>query len=298
MTTDLLEPYFSIIIPVYRDSDRLLQCLDAINQCRNEDVKFEVIVVNNDPEIEKLNLDLSLYSFDLKEVNEKKPGSYAARNKGISEANGEILAFTDSDCIPSTNWISEAYRQFKPDIDKKIGILTGPIPLFYKDPENLSDAEVYEKHTGFTTEAYAKFGHAVTANWFSHASVIREFGGFNPELKSNGDSELSGRISQKYSIVYSPDLIVLHPSRYHTEELVSKYKRLLGGSYIRRFRGDQNAFLKHMMIFVSRRYKFLAKRVFTIPVKESMAIFRVSNAINRGVIQEYFNLTKGGETKR
>lgn len=36
------------------------------------------------------------------------PGSYAARNKGIEHANGQILAFTDADCIPEKDWIAHA----------------------------------------------------------------------------------------------------------------------------------------------------------------------------------------------
>ena len=260
--------------------------------------EWEVLVVNNDP-----NLPLKLpegfsVNYDLKVLEEPTPGSYAARNKGIQESRGKILGFTDSDCLPSEDWLEVAYAHFSKDSKKEIGVLTGPVPLFFKDPEALSDAEVYEKYTGFTTESYAKEGHAITANWFSHSSVIQEFGGFNDKLKSNGDSELSGRISQKYRIVYSPNLVVHHPSRYHTKELVSKYKRLMGGTFSRRFAGRNMAFLMHVLDFGYRRYRFLLKRSVSIPVKESMALWRVCNAINYGVFQEYFNLIKGGETKR
>lgn len=288
----------SVIIPVYKDKNRLLGLLNSLNSQTLELNKWEVIVVNNDPE---KSLDISALVnplYKLKILNEKTPGSYAARNKGIKEAKGDILAFTDSDCLPDKNWLLNAYKNFEKDANRKIGILTGPIPLFFKNPLALSDAEVYEKYTGFTTESYASEGKAVTANWFSYAAVIHEFGGFNPELKSNGDSELSGKISTKYSVFFQKDIIVNHPARYTTEELVSKYRRLLGGTYTRNYKNRGFKFFSYLANFVIRRYRFAFKKLLTISWSESKAIFKVCHAINKGTISEYFKLIKGGPTAR
>ncbi|WP_194778584.1 glycosyltransferase [Pararhodonellum marinum] len=290
--------YFSIIIPVYRDLTRLKSCLDKFEKLSHPGFNFEVIVINNDPDNPVLGLNPKQYPYSLKEIYEPIPGSYAARNKGIQESEGKILVFTDSDCLPADDWLTLAFNHFSKDENQDIGILTGPVPLFFKNPNFLSDAELYEKYTGFTTESYAKEGHAITANWFSPASVINEFGGFNHKLKSNGDSELSGRISEKYRIVYIPNLIVHHPARYYTDELVNKYKRLLGGAYTRKFQGNLSSFRIHLFKFIWARYRFAIKRLFTLSPKESFPILRVCHAINIGAIHEYFNLIKGGETKR
>lgn len=291
-------PKFSVVIPVFKDQRRLLLALDSLRMQSFPKEKWEVIVVNNDPDKE-LQLPSEYFeSLNLSICNQFIPGSYAARNMGTTKAQGEIIAFTDSDCVPDFEWLTNAWQVFSLDFKSEIGILTGPVPLFFKNPNSLSDAEVYEKYTGFTTEAYAKDGHAITANWFSPASVIKEFGGFNAQLKSNGDSELSGQISRKYKVVYLPSLIVNHPARYSTEELVNKYKRLIGGTYTRRFAGRKFTFLKHVIDFGYRRYRFWLKRFFRIPFTESMALLRVCNAINLGVLREYFSLIRGGETKR
>lgn len=298
MITELKDPFFSIIVPVFRDTERLKLCLDRFSNMTNPKFEFEVIVVNNNLDHPVLDLDPSQYPYSLSEIHEPIPGSYAARNKGIKESDGKILGFTDSDCLPAENWLAVAFDHFSKEENQDTGILTGPVPLFYKDPESLSDAEIYEKYTGFTTKAYAKKGHAITANWFSPASVIKEFGGFNAQLKSNGDSELSGRISKKYAIVYSPNLIVHHPARYHSAELVNKYKRLLGGAYTRRFQENHGAFRIHLLKFIWARYRFAIKRLITLSPKESIPILRVCHAVSVGSIQEFFNLIKGGETKR
>lgn len=288
----------SIVIPYYKDFERLISLLESLEEQLLDKKNWEAVVVNNDPEIPLvLPNDFSL-GYPLQLHEEKRPGSYAARNKGIAEARGKIIAFTDSDCLPDKDWLKNAWEMFSQDFKKEMGILTGPVPLFFKDPKRLTDAEVYEKYTGFTTEVYAKEGHAITANWFSYKSVLEEFGCFNAQLKSNGDSELSGKISQKYKIVYRENILVRHPARYNTAELVSKYQRLLGGTYTRRFQGKKAAFRKFFCIFLVRRYRFAMKKLFTVNPKESVAILRVCHAITKGTVLEYLHLNRGGETKR
>jgi glycosyltransferase involved in cell wall biosynthesis len=270
--------------------------LKALDEQNFKSFPWEVIVVNNDP-LEDVEFE-EIYSFPITVQNENKPGSYAARNKGVKSSTGKIIAFIDSDCIPNQDWLQVAYRCFELDFNKEIGVLTGPVPLFFKDPMRLTDAEVYEKYTGFTTKEYAKEGHAITANWFSYKQVIEEFGGFNDELKSNGDSDLSGRISQQYAVVYKDDLIVHHPARYQVSDLVSKYQRLIGGTYTRIYKNNAMGFRRFLLNFLFRRFRFALKKIFTIHPKESLSVLRVCYVISKGAIDEYFNLISGGETKR
>lgn len=288
----------SVIIPYYKDLQNLKLLLENLENQSLPFKQWEAIVVNNDTKIPlKLPEGFSV-SYNLEFCEESIQGSYAARNKGIAAAKGEILAFTDSDCLPERDWLKNAWNFFSQDFKKEIGILTGPVTLFFKNPKSLSDAEVYEKYTGFTTELYANEGHAITANWFSYKSVLVEFGNFNAKLKSNGDSELSGKISQAYQIVYKDEIKVLHPARYHTQDLVNKYKRLMGGTYCRRYQENKHGFRAFFLDFAVKRYRFALKKIFTVSPKESWAILKVCHAINRGALREYYKLVKGGDTER
>lgn len=289
---------FSIIIPTFKDNLRLKLCLEALASQQIGLENFEVIVVNNDPNGE-VEIDESFFSqINLKVFNEKTPGSYAARNLGIKHATAKILALTDSDCIPDPDWLQNAMKYFEADAEDSLGIVAGDVPLFFKNPDKLTHAEVYEKYTGFDFRSYVKEGTCGAGNWFSYKRVMDEFGGFNPQLKSNGDTALSSRISKKYKIIFAPDVIVRHPSRYHVNELVYKYRRLLGGTYHRKFENQPIRFLNHVITFSFRRLRFSAKKFFTVPIHESWAIFIVCTAITVGAWKEYFSLIKGGETKR
>lgn len=288
---------FSIIIPVYKDWGRLMNLLDSLNTQTFEHRKWEVIVVNNEPNFD-LEIPKSISNYTISTFCEKTPGSYAARNRGISEAKGNILAFTDSDCLPDKDWLKNAFEFFEKDFKHEIGVLTGPIQLFYRDPSFLTDTEIFEKYTAFTTEAYSKSGRAITANWFSYADVIREFNGFDSSLKSNGDSELSGRISEKYKVIFQDDIVIQHPARYELDELRNKYRRLVGGKFTRKYKGKNGQFLVYVIDFCLRQYRFALKKFLTISFKEATAILKVCNSLNWVVIKEYFDLVNGRETKR
>jgi glycosyltransferase involved in cell wall biosynthesis len=288
----------TVIIPTFKDTSRLELCLDALLSQKFDSSKFEVIVVNNDP-IEKLIIHETYFkNLNLRIENEIIPGSYAARNKGLKLAKSDIIAFTDSDCIPDSDWLRNGLKYFEQDSYNEIGILAGNVSLFFRNPDNLNFAEIYEKHAGFSIKNYVKTGHTITANWFSYKAVLEEFGGFNSQLKSNGDTELSGIISKKYKLKFASDVVVKHPARHRVKEIVHKYRRLLGGTYQRRFPNLKLKFFLHLIHFSWRRLRFSLKKFFTVSFKESFAIFVVCMAINLGAWKEYFNLIYGGDTKR
>ncbi len=290
--------FFSVIIPTYKDTHRLIKCIKALENQTLDKALFEVIVVNNDPN-EILDFGTEIQNdLKVKFLAENRPGSYAARNRGIKEAKGELLAFTDSDCVPDKNWLKNAREIFVNHSSHELGVLTGPVRLFFRDPARLSPAEIYEKYTAFPIESYAKEGFAVTANWFSYKSVVQEFGSFDDRLKSNGDSDLSGKISSKYKIEYSPSVIVNHPARQKTNELIQKYKRRIGGTYTRLYKGKELAFAVYILKFVFRRYRFSLKKFFTVNLRDSFVIFFACNVINFAVLREFLLLINGKDAKR
>jgi glycosyltransferase involved in cell wall biosynthesis len=221
--------FVSVIIPVFNDSDRLLTCLQALENQTYPKSHYEVIVVDNasDENIEKLvdQFDQAIVTY------ESRPGAYVARNKGLTIAKGDVIAFTDADCIPFQNWIENGTENLLSTPD--CGLVVGRVNIFFRNPDKPNAVELYDALTAFPNEyciKVHKFGP--TANVFTFRSVIEHVGNFNENLKSAGDLEWGQRVfSSGYKQVYAENTIVTHPARYSMNQLYKKHTRIVGGIY-------------------------------------------------------------------
>ncbi|MBR9774825.1 MAG: glycosyltransferase family 2 protein [Cytophagales bacterium] len=216
----------SVIIPTYRDWERLNLCLLGLKKQNFPSSKFEIIVVNNDPYDPKPDF---VEASGCKIIEEKTPGSYAARNAGMKIANGDIYAFTDSDCIPDPNWIKEGLKEMK---NSKVSRVGGKIKLFR--PENGSYfAFVYEKYLAFQQERNVKvFKKSVTGNFFAKKHLFEQFGAFDEKLMSGGDFYWNLRLSEfGEKISFAEMAVINHPSRTSLSEIAFKKKRTISGYY-------------------------------------------------------------------
>ncbi len=208
----------SVIIPVFRDWQSLRLCLDGLSKQTYPTESFEIIVVNNNPG--------SKYPFDLPEINikiieEKRPGSYIARNTGILASGGEIIAFTDADCIPDTGWIKAGVECLQRSDAMLAG---GQIDFFFNKTPSPAELLDVAEHMD-NADTIAKHSCAVTANLFVRRSVFDKVGLFDPEAKSGGDIEFTQRASSKgCPIVYCKDAVVDHPARNFRESLRKSFR--------------------------------------------------------------------------
>ncbi len=219
--------FFSIIIPTYKDWDQLRFCLDALCKQSYPKTSFEVIVVNNNPaSVCPYNLPAN----NIRIVNEEKPGSYAARNKGIKHAKGLVLAFTDSDCIPDNNWIFNAAKKFAEN--KTLARLAGKVDI-YKTTKTPDSIYYYQRLFSMKQKSYVeKNGFGVTANLFVRKEVFDQVGLFREKLYSGGDDEWGKRATENgINISYCDQVVIFHPSRSSLQQLLKKKQRTTGGIY-------------------------------------------------------------------
>ena len=103
-------PKVSVIVPVFNNSEQLVKCIYAlVNQSYPADL-YHIIVVDNGSTEKIKNVLLGFTGVTY--ILENRPGSYIARNTGIKYASGEIIAFTDSDCIPKYDWLENGIDIF------------------------------------------------------------------------------------------------------------------------------------------------------------------------------------------
>lgn len=222
-------PFVSVIIPVFNDFERLVKCLKALEKQTYSRCLYEIIVVDNgsDEDISNLREIFNHVTF----TYEGCTGSYAARNRGITLAKGDVIAFTDSDCIPNEYWIEKGVEALYQT--SNCGMVAGKIDIFFKNPEHPTLVEMYDSVMAFHQEEFiTTFRYGATANVFTFKSVLQDVGAFNEVLKSNGDREWGQRVYRAgYKQVYGEDACVAHPARYTFSELHKRIIRITGGHY-------------------------------------------------------------------
>jgi len=218
------KPFVSVIIPVFNDAHRLQTCLLALESQTYPQNDYEIIVVDNDS-YESIEKNIGRFGH-VSVFMEKRPGSYAARNRGIASAKGEVIAFTDSDCIPSPDWIEKGVENLHHH-HPQCGLVAGMINLFFKNPQHLTPVELYESLMAFPQKTYIEKLHfGATANMFTLKSVFDEVGVFNDKLQSGGDREWGQRVfSLGYKQVYAKDTCIDHPARFSFRQLYQKLVR-------------------------------------------------------------------------
>jgi glycosyltransferase involved in cell wall biosynthesis len=241
-------PFVSVIIPVFNDGEHLKLCLAALADQTYNPSRFEVIVIDNgsdDPE--PIRVVVEPYG-NVTLTVELTPGSYAARNRGLTLAKGEAIAFTDADCIPAPDWIEQGIAHLRQN--PNCGQVVGKVNLFFADPQNPTAAELYESLTAFPQERLLREQHGgATANVFTWRRVIDHVGNFNSQMKSNGDLEWGERVYKAgYGQVYAADVQVGHPARRSLEELHKRTVRLAGGVFDRFIKPD-DSFIQRQKMF-------------------------------------------------
>ena len=193
----------SVIVPARNAEHTLPGCLAALD-AQVDAPPFEVIVVDNG----STDGTGALVRPPHRLVVEPRRGSYAARNAGIAVANGDVLAFTDADCIPDPRWLAAAAVALEraPLVGGRVEVLLPEHPNLWE----VYDAAAYLDQEGFVERE----GFAATANLFVRREVVGTVGPFHPALVSSGDWELCRRAGRAgFRVVYAPDALVHHHPR-------------------------------------------------------------------------------------
>lgn len=291
------KPFLSIIIPHYNDAARLRLCLNALGKQSYSQEDFEIIVIDNGSSIDlgPIKSSFPKVIFD----QEEKPGSYAARNTGIALSKGEILAFLDSDCIPTEQWLKEGVTYLQ--IDSIIGLVGGGIKFTFRSNYHPNIFELYDSLTGLDQEHYIKNKQfSVTANLFTFRHVFVEVGLFNTMARSTSDMEWGQRVAAKgYRLLYGPDALVYHPARATWAMLLRKILRVAGGQRdSRHMRGVPEPSLLSSLTPPFRKInKYMHDR--RIPGIKKKVLFTVLLImIKWAVAYELIRLHLGGSPKR
>ena len=184
------KPLVSVIIPTKNEAKLLPGCLTSLARQRTQ-IPYEIIIVDTNssdgtPRIAR--------SFGAEVIREPRRGKVCAFRKGAAKARGQILCFTEADCIVPPNWIEVIYDHFD------------------RHPQTVAVMGDYGFHSStLFYNALSRISHPILRwawrMWFGHHSLratnfairkdaYEKAGGFSPRTPELYDVDLSRRVAK------------------------------------------------------------------------------------------------------
>jgi glycosyltransferase involved in cell wall biosynthesis/GT2 family glycosyltransferase len=204
-------PFFSVVVPSFERPEALRALFGALDRQTFRD--FEVIVV--DQSARALDPAALRPTFPLHYVHRTERGATRARNVGIARATGEVVAFTDDDCLPEPRWLEAAHARLR---DGTLAGLEGAVA---------SDRDDGAAYRIVTNAAFAGFGF-MTANLFVRRDVLDRIAGFDERFDDphfREDTDLAWRALAHGPIPFAADVRVVHPAHPRVLERESAASR-------------------------------------------------------------------------
>ncbi|MGB3904575.1 MAG: glycosyltransferase [Anaerolineae bacterium] len=214
----------SVVVPAYNAGSTIDACLKGLLTQSVPREGYEVTVVDDGSADETGEI---VGKYGVRLIDQPHQGPAAARNRGVAEARGEIVLFTDADCVPAENWIAEMVRPF--DDAEVVGVKgvyltqqSGIVPRFVQ-------CEYEERYDRMARRRRIDFVDTYAAGYLR--SVFVAEGGFDLRYPNASveDQEFSFRLAERgYKMVFNPAAVVYHQ---HPETLAAYLKRKFNIGY-------------------------------------------------------------------
>jgi glycosyltransferase involved in cell wall biosynthesis len=213
-------PMLSVIVPHYDDLDGLARCLDCLDQQTLPREQFEVVVAdNNSPQGREAVEAVVRGRATVVVVREK--GAGPARNGGVAASRGEILAFTDSDCLPEREWLAGGLEGLK-----SYDFVGGRVRVSVSDPDRMTGAEAFERVFAFNFEDYINRKHFTgSGNLFCARTLFDTVGPFRAAVSEDVDWSRRA-LAAGFRLGYEKRAVIWHPARRNWPELLAKWRRM------------------------------------------------------------------------
>jgi len=217
-------PTASIVVPCFNAARTVGRCVDA---CLGQDYPYLEIVFVDDGSSDSTLAVLEAYEH-ITVIAQENKGPASARNLGWRSSTGEIICFTDSDCVPNPTWVSQLIEGYT---DACIGAVGGGYDI--ANPESWLARCIHEEIRQRHLRMPRQVNYLGSFNVSYTRSVLEQTGGFDERFRraSAEDNDLSYRvIKQGYTLVFDRANCVAH---HHTEGLWSYMRQQFWHGYWR-----------------------------------------------------------------
>lgn len=217
----------SIVVPCFNSEKTIEKCINALlNQ--NYSCDYEIVMVD-DGSSDKTS-EIIKKKKKIKYLFQKNSGPAKARNNGWKHTTGDIVVFTDSDCVPENDWLLEMVKPF--DKIKNIGAVGGAYNKTINNDSKLANLIGEEimfryRNIGKYTDAHGSYCLAVKRD------VLKTVNGFNESypVATAEDWDLCYKIQKAgYKLYFNQKAKTGH---YHPTDLKKYLKTQFRHGYYR-----------------------------------------------------------------
>lgn len=234
----------SVVVCTRDRPEALGRCLDSLRRGRVR--PREIVVVDNASRTDATR-DLVAAMPDVRYVREHRPGLSIARNTGVRETTGEIVAFTDDDVVVDPEWVSNLVPPFA---DARVMAVTGTVlpGELTTRAQRMAEERLWSFNREFRPRTFdARYFARMRARgvpvWHVGAGANMAFrrdafarvGPFDERLGAGAagcseDSELWYRLlAEGWSCAYEPAAVVFHFHRERLSELRQQWHAYMRG---------------------------------------------------------------------
>jgi glycosyltransferase involved in cell wall biosynthesis len=196
-------PAISVIVPTRNRRDLVRETIEALFAQDLPADAFEIIVVDNASSDETESL-MRACARDARvrfigAVMGRDRGPAISRNVGVMLARGELIAFTDSDCVPAAGWLRGCIEAMA---GTDVGVVQGMTTAVPHQAQPLFNHFIETKRLD---------GSFSTSNVCYRRDALAGAGGFDPSCVYWEDVDLGWRVKRLgWEARFEPDALVHH----------------------------------------------------------------------------------------
>ena len=237
-----MELFISVVVCTYNHSNLLKNCIASLCAQTLNKEKYEIIVVDNNSKDDTAEVVKAFENDELiRYVFEERQGLSHARNRGVSEASGNYIAFIDDDAKAAPNWLEVAY-EILDSTQPALDCLGGPYHPLYLSQKPKWFLDKYEIRGFGDSQKYLNAHEMLSGSnmiWLkdsltSIGQFNENFGVIGKQLKLGEETDAFEKLwslNGQAQILFAPNLIIYH--------LVPEFKMSVGYRLKRKFAQGQ-----------------------------------------------------------
>lgn len=209
----------SVIVPAFNAAGTLGECLAALLAQTAPRSSYEIIVVDDGSLDATADVAARYCGEGVRLVRQQNQGAAGARNTGVAHAAGDLLLFTDSDCVPQPDWIERMVAAFADP--ETVGAKGTYLTTQRRLVARFVQIEYEDRYDRMRHQERIDFVDTYSAGY--RRDVFQQNGGFNVAVRFVEDQEFSFRLAEKgYKLVFVPEARVSH---WHDQDVFEYVER-------------------------------------------------------------------------